>query len=177
MSSTSQLRAVRDIMWTLYAGFSNGTLTDGNTYNVYTEADMRSGETPVFPYVYLVEAGNLFEVEHLPVIVVQPTFSRIVLGLGGQQIGLFCELNLHVYARDNEQMHSIAGAIGNMLSFTKHDFTDHTNPVPVEEIEIIEDSDGNVWTERDVSINDSALAIEGSLLRWTALSCAMLMEA
>jgi hypothetical protein len=141
----------------------------GAAFNVYTESDMRSGTQPTFPFLFLLQFGTSFGVEHLPVIIVQPTFYVRAFEMGSQAV--FVDLNLHIFARDSGQGLDLPGGVSTVESFSIYDFSNPQNPVIREVAELIEDGDGVSWKQSHHQLNDDNLALEATLRAWTTMSC------
>lgn len=144
----------------------------GVPFEVCGETEMRDGYAPTFPYIFILNFGTLFQVEHLPTVIVQLTIYSIVIEMGGT--ALACDLNLHVFARDSGQSLDICDALRHITGITLYDFTDPDNPVAGVTCEI-DDQDGMVWDESPHSIDDDDLALESSLRFWKTLSAQFLV--
>lgn len=147
--------------------FSSG-LALGTPYSVYGERDMREGTKPEFPFVYLLDMGTLFEIENLPVVIMQLTMTRVALEMGGLATG--CELHLHVFVKDGGQGYDIRGAIKGLSELVIYDWTDPTTPVEIDRVQIDEDELGIAWDESAHSLDDDNMALEASLRMWRTLT-------
>jgi hypothetical protein len=148
--------------------FSSGEMM-GVVYSVYNDDDMRAGTLPVFPFVYIVNFGTLFQVKHLPVIVVQVTIFSTPIEMGGDDV-LDVFLDFHIFGRDSVQTANIKGAFRNIQSWPIYNF-DGDNATIQEDCGIMDDKDGHSWGESGHTLNDNSLAIEASLAAWSTMSC------
>jgi hypothetical protein len=152
--------------------FEDGEIM-GAPYTVGNDGDMRLGTKLTFPYIYILPFGRLFQIEHLPVIIVQVTIYSGSADMGDTDDGIFdVTVDLHIFGRDPVQKANVKGAIRrNIKTWELYDFDSSSTPV-LEECAIIEDGDAYSWKESNHSINSEKLAIEASLADWTTLSCA-----
>lgn len=165
---TPDLIVLKSIFKKLRELFVDGTML-GVPANVYTEDDMRAGTAPVFPFVYVINFGNLFEVQHLPVVIVQITIYSVPIEMGGDPV-LDVMLDFHIFGRDAVNTKHIMGAFRQIQSWPIYDFSDVIVPI-TEDAPIIENDRGYLWDESPHKINDNSLGIEASLLAWNTMSC------
>lgn len=165
---TADLIVLKSIFKRLRDLFANDAMM-GVPFNVYTEDDMRANVSPVFPFVYIVNFGSLFEIEHLPVIVVQITIYSVPIEMGGDPV-LDVMLDFHIFGRDAINTKHIMGALRRLQSWPIYDFSDEIVSI-TEDAPIIEDDQGHLWSESPHKINDNSLSIEASLLAWNTMSC------
>jgi|WetSurMetagenome_2_1015567.scaffolds.fasta_scaffold477073_2 hypothetical protein len=163
------LRQIRLSVWrTLSDGFTAGTFL-GTAYNVYGEADLRAGTEPVFPYVYILDFGVVFEPKHLPVVMLQTEHHKRSLEMGVNTWYLNV-LALHVFGRDRGERDDIAGAIVETVdSITLRDFAQNSQP-SVGTALLEPDDNGDVWVVQQGEMPYD-VRMEGSLTNWNTCVC------
>jgi hypothetical protein len=163
------VRQIRLSAWkTIADGFSSGSFL-GTAYNVYGEAELRLGTTPVFPYVYILDFGIVFEPKQLPVVMLQMEHHKRSFELGVNTWYLNV-LALHIFGRDRGERDDISGAIVETIdSITLRDFDQNAQPsVGTSLLET--DDNGDVWVVQQGDMPYDA-RIEGSLSNWNTLVC------
>lgn len=161
---------LRSVLKNLEDAFVSGGIM-GTAYAVGSDADMRAGTALAFPYIYLLNFGRLFQVEHLPVIIVQLSINSIAFEMGSGEAPLV-DLNLHIFGRDAMQTANIKAGLRKQIdSWHIYDF-DLPNTPEVQDCDIICDEQGSTWTESFHSIANEGIVIEASLASWSTMSCA-----
>jgi hypothetical protein len=166
------LRQIRLSAWReISDGFTGGSFM-GTAYNVYGENDLRAGTTPVFPYVYILDFGIVFEPKHLPVVMLQMEHHKRGIELGTNTWYLNI-LALHVFGRDRGERDEISGAIVETVdSITLRDF-DQESQTSVGTALLESDDNGDIWVAQQGDMPYDA-RIEGTLSNWNTLVCQFL---
>lgn len=136
----------------------------GIPWNVYGESTLRAGQAPTWPYVYILDFGVVFGIEHLPTILVQCSTSRITAELGS--LGFHTNLGLHIFARDRGQRQEISGAIMETVECINL-YGDSGAQIAVASL-IGDAQTGRLWYEEYTNIA-ATIAVEGSLANWVTL--------
>jgi hypothetical protein len=161
---------IRQSVWrTIKDGFVDGTLT-GTVYNVYGETELRAGVVPVRPFVYVLDFGVTFEMQHLPVVIVHVVSHRKAFEMGTKQ-SYFNEVALHVFGRNRGERDDLSSAIvENIDSIALLDFDAVGTPV-VQTVELAEER-GITWTivPGNIVLSDD-LQWGGSLSNWDTAIC------
>jgi hypothetical protein len=144
--------------------FGSGTLMDVE-YNVYGEADKTS--TLERPYVFLLDFGVPFSIQHLPFVVIQTVVSVMPFQMGSD--AFFCDLALHVFGRSRAERDDISSAIMETIQHIQIvDFDKVALPV-VGTVSINDETTGATWTNVTQAL-PFAEQVEASLANWNSLT-------
>ena len=162
-------RKVRlSIVDTISAAFSDATLM-GVVWNVYDEDDLRSGVDPVAPYVFILDFGVMFELKHLPAVMVQSAVHKRPLELGN--LAWFCDAVVHIFGANRGDRDDISSAIKEVIDEVSiRDYNTAGNPVvQTQKLEAVNGA-GDLWYETRV-FPPNQMVTEGRLANWTTLAC------
>lgn len=138
-----------------------------NPFNIYYDDDLKDQTVPVRPGLFILNFGLLWEVKHLPVVVVNPSFGRRAHELGTTW-GV-CSLELHVLGRTRDEADEIAGAIMHHIDeWTMYDYSTGT---PVVKGVTRNEKD---WEQEYVPVG-TEFEREGTFGNWEVLTCRFLV--
>ena len=148
--------------------FTSGSIFS-EVYNIYDEDDLRTGTTPTFPYVYLMDSWVIFEANNLPVIVIETDYDMEEFQLGSEPFG-YCRAYTYVFGKDRGQRDDVAAAImRNVTEVHIRDFD--TDGYPIQNTcSLLPFSGKKHWIARDIPVPQE-LAFEKTLLNCKQLEC------
>lgn len=152
--------------------FTSGSIFS-EVYNIYGEDNLRAGDVPTSPFVYILDADVKFEQKHLPVIALASDYATDEFQLGSAPFGM-CEAEVYVMGRNRGERDDFSAAImKNVTDIHIRDFDTDDDPLQCT-VPLI--SRGRrVWSAKQFPVTDE-LRAEGSLLNGMILSCQFYTE-
>lgn len=143
-------------------------------FNIYSVEDMDSISSALTrPFIFIIDSYIMFEMKHLPTIVIECNVGLDVIGLSEKASN--CDLQLNIFGRSRGERDDIAGdIIENITAIKIYDF-DPTVPVLAETQNLIAANGSRIWEHGNQDITTS-VAIEETLGNWSVLSSRFLMN-
>ncbi len=143
-------------------------------FNIYDSEDMKSGKSDLTrPFIFIIDSFIMFEMKHLPVIVIE--CDAEVSSIGLSEKAAYFDLNLHIFGQSRGERDDLAGDImKNITAISIYNF-DPTVPVLVETQNLIARSGTEIWKLDNPDIT-TEVAIEETLGNWTVISSRFMMN-